>query len=245
MNLCIDVGNTCIKLGWFRGKTLVSKATVPLKDRDALRVALQKNKHRAVNHAIVCSVVPAENKRICALVKKQYAVIPYVVNENCRVAIDSEYAKKTPLGNDRLVNIVGALYTYPLPCIIISFGTAITLDYVSLEGVHKGGFILPGLRLSREALADHTAVLPKVPLSAINCVYGTDTVSCIKAGVVYGVAAAVDGLVSRIKKQCARKPVIVAVGNDAPFMQQYCSSIDCTTKNHTLSSLNWIVDSLQ
>ena len=102
------------------------------------------------------------------------------------------------LGPDRLVNAVAAHDRFGGPCIVVDFGTANTFDVVSAEGEYLGGIIALGVEISLEALTERAARLPKVELEEPRSLIGKSTIDAIRSGVIYGVAAQVDGIVHRL-----------------------------------------------
>jgi len=237
-NICIDIGNSMIKISRFVNGRIGVVHTIATSNADQCVSVFQKKTICDGDRIAVCSVVPAATKKIKRCIKATYALAPSVVSENVAITVPSGYAKKTPLGNDRVVNLYGALARYKAPFIVVSFGTAITVDYVDSDGVHCGGYIFPGLTTAMDSLGRRTAALSSVALKKTQKAYGTDTASAVQTGVIYGSAAAVDGLVAKLKKQSRKKTTTIAVGGDAAFMHDYCTCLDIISEFHTLFALN-------
>jgi type III pantothenate kinase len=242
--LCIDIGNSRIKIGVFKGKRLIKYAeqdTKALLKDNGYFLRFRKLK---VEKAIICSVVPRVNKKIVAFVKKTLTVTPLIINETCVLSLPSRYLTRTPLGNDRLVNLYGALCLFKPPFIMVSCGSAVTLDLVAINGIHQGGYILPGLNMSAAALHAFTASLPKVTIRSVKDEFGTDTATSIRAGIIYSTVGGIETLIKRLKKTGKGNVTVIATGGDAPFIKKYCASFDRISKNHTLNALNMILHSL-
>lgn len=237
MRLCVDVGNTFIKFGLFRAGKLIRKKVIAHDCIVRLAEFLDSLRVSRLTDVVICSVVPRMSAKIARIVKKKWCLVPYEVNENCAVTLRSHYSNETPLGNDRIMALYGALCSYPLPVIIVSFGTAITVDAVFSDGIHRGGFIIPGIKTAATALAGKTALLPDIVLKKTNISYGKNTTACINAGVLYGTASAIDGLVGRLQACSGTRARVIATGGDAALMAQYCMSIDHVVHDHVLNAL--------
>ena len=144
------------------------------------------------------------------------------------------------LGTDRLVNAVAAYDKIGGACIVADFGTTINFDAVSAGGELLGAAIAPGVDISLEALHQRTAKLPKVDLGAPEAAIGRDTVSAVRAGVVYGFAGSVDGIVSRIREELGDEATAIATGGLASAITPFCDEIDEVDDLLTLTGLRLI-----
>lgn len=242
--LCIDIGNSNVKVGVFKGKRLVYSFEKTIEAFLKAHAPFASCKKYAVEKAIICSVVKHVNKKVMTAVKKSLGLVPLIINETCVVSLKTRYAHKKLLGDDRVVNIYGALCSFNPPFIMVSCGTAITVDLVDKNGVHQGGYIVPGLAMNARALSTFTAALPYVNLNAVTHEYGRDTNNSIRSGIIYGTAACIDGLIARLKKKSKGPLLVIATGGDIECIKKYCSSVDRIVKKHTLKALNSILHSL-
>jgi type III pantothenate kinase len=144
------------------------------------------------------------------------------------------------VGADRLVNAVAAHARVRGPCIVVDFGTAITYDAISADGEYLGGIISPGIEISLEALTERAAKLPRVELIAPRSLIGKSTVDAIRAGVVYGFAAQVDGIVGRLRGELGAATRTLATGGLAHVIVPFCESIDEVDDLLTLTGLRLI-----
>lgn len=117
------------------------------------------------------------------------------------------------LGMDRLVDCVAALARWRPPLAVFDMGTATTLSVVDREGVFRGGMILPGLRLSVDALSARAAQLPCITFTQPEGLLGTDTVSCMRSGALYGAAAALEGISLRLEEELGPVTVVLTGGH--------------------------------
>jgi type III pantothenate kinase len=124
-------------------------------------------------------------------------------------------------------------------CIVVDLGTATTFDCITADGVFLGGAIAPGIGMSAETLASKTAKLPSTELRVPSRAIGTRTEECIRAGVIFGAADAVDGMIRRIRKEWPRKtpPMVIATGGFAAVMGDLCEELDRVEPHLTLRGL--------
>ncbi len=205
--LVIDVGNTNTVLGLYEGATLEEHwrvATSPETTTDELGVLYralfqaQNISAESVGAAIVSSVVPPIDHAVRRACHRYFGVDAVFVSPSTDIGIGVRYDNPQEIGADRLVNAVAAFARYKQACIIIDFGTATTFDVVDATGTYLGGVISPGLGVSLDALIARAAKLPKVEIKKPDAIMGTNTISAIQAGTVYGYIGLVDGIVRRI-----------------------------------------------
>ena len=122
------------------------------------------------------------------------------------------YDNPREVGADRIADAVGAYDLYPGASIVVDMGTATVFDVVSAKGEYLGGAIAPGVAVSLEALYTHASALRSVELVKPRSVIGRSTVESIQAGVLYGFAAQVDGIVERIFAELGEATVIATGG---------------------------------
>jgi type III pantothenate kinase len=144
------------------------------------------------------------------------------------------------VGADRIVNAVAAYEKYRRELIIVDFGTATTFDYVSRRGEYMGGCIAPGIVISNEALFEKASKLPRVEFGKPRSIIAKDTVSSMQAGIVFGWAGLVDGIVNRMKAEVNSNPYVVATGGVSTIIAPETESIDAVDKMLTLEGLRII-----
>ena len=128
------------------------------------------------------------------------------------------------VGADLVAGAVGALAKYRPPLVVIDMGTATTVTYVDEEKCFRGGAIIPGVGISLEALANGTSQLPMIGLDSPGKAIGTNTVDCMKSGILYGQASLLDGMIGRFREETGRDAVVVATGGLAKLIIPYCKS---------------------
>jgi type III pantothenate kinase len=147
------------------------------------------------------------------------------------------------VGADRIVNAVAAFKKYKTSLIVIDFGTATTFDAISTKGEYLGGAISPGIMIASEALYIHASKLPRVEIFAPpENVIGKDTENSIKAGIIYGYAGLVDGIVKRMKAEMGSSPKVIATGGLAELICSVSDTIEAIEPDLTLYGLQIISD---
>ena len=140
------------------------------------------------------------------------------VKTGLQIAIDNP----AQLGSDRVADAVAALHEYRPPIVIIDMGTATTLSVIDANRRHIGGVIAPGVGISLNALTEKTAQLPKISLEPPKKCIGSNTVSCMKSGILYGAAGCIDGLLDRITEELGETPTYVATGGLSESIIPHC-----------------------
>jgi type III pantothenate kinase len=172
--------------------------------------------------------------------KNHFNIKPLVLGKDIIVPIKNLYKKPKQVGQDRLVNAYACLKLYGKPAIIVDFGTATTFDYLDKNGTYQGGLITPGIGISLQALAENTALLPKIKLKKPKGLIGKDTVESIRSGIFYSMAAVCDGIIEKIKDKYGSKVKVVATGGLSNFFSPYCKYIDIIDKDLTLKGIHLI-----
>lgn len=149
---------------------------------------------------------------------------PMIVGPGVKTGLNIRMEIHNQLGADLVAGAVAALDKYPTPIIMIDMGTATTISYISSKRSYEGGLMFPGVRLSLDALSDHTAQLPDISLQHPKSLIGKNTEDCMRSGIVYGTAGMLDGVIDRIRELLPQgeTPTIVATGSNAPVIVRYC-----------------------
>ena len=246
MLLVVDVGNTQTHIGTFKGEALVQHwrfATVRTSTADelgaALRalLALRGMEFGDLDASIVSSTVPQLRPEWTEMARRYLGHEMPVVGPGLRTGMPIRYDNPREIGPDRLVNAVAGYARLGGPCVIVDFGTAVTYDIVSALGEYLGGVIFPGVEISLEALTERAAALPRIDLVAPRSLIGKSTVDAIRAGVVYGYAAQVDGILGRLRAELGAETKAIATGGLAGAIVPFCESLDETDDLLTLTGL--------
>ena len=237
MLLIIDIGNTNINFGIFRGNKIIKRFFIPTKSYRAKSI---KNKLVRLNieDIIICSVVPKVTRTLEKDLRKILGKRSYIIGKDIKVPIKNLYRNPKQVGQDRLVNAYAGVRLYGAPLIAVDFGTALTFDVVSKDKEYLGGMILPGLEISLDALSQRTALLPKIKLERPKEFIGQDTRSSMLSGIVYGFAALTDDLVLRIRNKIGSEARVIGTGGNINLISRYCRRIDKIDIDLTLKGLN-------
>jgi type III pantothenate kinase len=249
MLLAIDIGNTNIVLGLYKERNLVTHwrlFTQAERTADEYGVIIShlvasEGFRRDEIHAIVAScVVPPMVSVTQELALKFFKIDPLMVGPGIKTGMPILYDSPKDVGADRIVNGIAAYEKYRSACIVVDFGTATTVDYISKKGEYVGGAIAPGLLISLEALVQRASKLPRIEIVKPKEIVGKNTVHSIQAGIFYGYVGLVDGIVTRIRKENAVEAKVVATGGLAPLVASECSSISEVDEFLTLEGLRII-----
>jgi type III pantothenate kinase len=249
--LAIDVGNTNIVLGVFDGERLVADFRLHTESRatgdelgllvaDLLReaqIALE-----TIDAVAVSNVVPALSRSIDELSRRHFGCVPLVIGPGVRTGIRIHYDDPTQVGADRIANALAAHHLYGGPAILCDFGTATTVDAIDVAGDYLGGALAPGVLISLDALVEHAARLSRVDLGAPASVLGRNTRSSLQAGLVFGYAGLVDGLVARMRREIEGDCKLILTGGLAPLMADLIRGVDAVDEGLTLIGLRLIHD---
>jgi len=238
MIFVIDLGNTNVVYGLFKGKRLI-KTWRFSKGRRKIPIVKQK-----VTAVVVSSVIPKLDPQLRKRLKKHFKLNPFFVKADNVPGFKVRIRNRRELGADRVVNAFAALKLYGKPLIVVDFGTATTFDVLNDRGEYEGGVITSGITLTRDVLYERTAKLPKVVLKAPRQVIGKDTVSAMQSGLVLAYAAMVEGMVRRIERQVGRPVKVVATGGLAGLVCKHTEVVDRIDPNLTLKGLNLIAEEL-
>ena len=175
-----------------------------------------------IEGAIISSVVPPLNATLISAVEKICGKTPMLVGSGMKTGINIIMDNPKSVGADRIVNAVAAVQEHKPPLIIIDMGTATTLCAIDQNGAYVGGAILPGLRVSLDALSAKTAQLPAISLDIPHHVIGKNTIDSMRSGIMYGNAAMLDGLIDRMSEELGGKPTVLATGGLSQFVAPLC-----------------------
>ena len=246
MLLVVDVGNTQTHFGTFRGDALVEHwrfATVRDSTADELGAALRNLLELRgigladLSSSIVSSTVPQLEPEWMSMAQRYLGHRMVAVGPGLKTGMAIRLDNPRELGADRLVNAVAAHIRLGGPCISVDFGTAMTYDVVSAEGEYIGGVIAPGVEISLDALTSRGAKLPRIDLAAPRSVIGKGTVDAIRSGIVFGFAAQVDGIITRIRDELGAQAPTIATGGLASTIVPLTTTIDEVDDLLTLTGL--------
>lgn len=235
--LLFDVGNTNTKIGLARGGVILDAYTLPTMvestaDAWGLRLlqilALHGLGPRDVSAWVAASVVPPVSLLLRRACERFCECLMLFVPEDVPLPLENRYGRPSEVGADRLV---GAFAARSMFCgrslIVVDFGTATTFDCVR-DNAYLGGLIFPGLHSSAAALSTRTAKLPSISLDDVPETprIGRSTTESLRHGLLFGFAAMVEGLCSRLKTQLPSPVEVIVTGGPAKTLLPVCAGID-------------------
>lgn len=251
MLLAIDAGNTNIKFalvnddGTPRSRWRIATDARRTADEYAVwlirLIELEGLRREDVTDVAIATVVPRALYNLQSLATKYFGVEPLVAGRaplEYGIALDVDEPQQ--VGADRACNAIAAHATHSGDLIVISFGTATTVDHVDFNGAYKGGIIAPGLNLSLDALVAAAAKLPRIAIEApsSNSVIGRTTESQMLIGIYWGYVAMIEGLIARMKAEVGRPVRVIATGGLAAMFQQHSHLFDAVDADLTLKGLS-------
>ena len=251
MLLVVDVGNTQTHFGTFAGGELVEHwrfATVRTSTADELGAALQNLLRLRglafgdLEASIISSTVPQLESEWMATAARYLGHDMLVVGPGLRTGMAIRYDNPREIGADRLVNAVALRERYDGAAVCVDFGTATTFDIISDHAEYLGGVILPGIEISLDALTERGAKLPTIDLQEPRGVVGKSTVDAIRAGILYGYAGAIDGILVRVQRELDMKMDVIATGGLSARIVPFTEHIDEIDDLLTLTGLRLIYE---
>lgn len=247
--LVVDLGNTNLVLGVYRGDELVSSwRLATARDRTAdeygilARQLVGDSLHASLEGAIVASVVPPLNTAMAFMIRKYFGIDPLFVEPGIRTGVAIHVDNPLEVGADRIVNCAAAHHAHGGPTVVVDFGTATTFDVVTADAEFVGGVIAPGLNISAEALFARAARLPRVDVRRPDRVVGTNTVVNMQSGIYFGYLGLVDGILARIRAEVEGVKRVVATGGLASLFADESEHIDEVDAELTMKGLKLIFD---
>ncbi len=231
MILAIDIGNTNIVVGciddekiYFIERLSTVRTKTELEYAIDLKTVLDiyHIKSTDIEGCIISSVVPQITNVAKLAAEKILKKEPLVLGPGVRTGLNILLDNPGEMGADRVADAVAALTYYPVPLVIVDMGTATTVSVVDEKKRYLGGMILPGVRVSLDALTSRASQLSGISIEEPKRLIGKNTVDCMKSGILYGNAAAVDGIIDRIEEELGQKVTAIATGGMSKKIIPHC-----------------------
>ena len=252
MLLVIDVGNTNITLGVFRGKELLRTFRMTTKlprTSDEYGITLkeliecQGIDSSGVDAVIIASVVPDIMHSLGSAIIKYFHVKPIVVSAGIKTGIRINMENPRQIGSDRIVDAVAAYTIHGGPVIVIDYGTATTYDLVGPDGTFEAAIIAPGIHTSAQAMWGQAAMLPAIEIKKPDSILAKETVSGMQAGLVYGQIGQTEYIVNKIRKESGYlNAKVIASGGLGKMVATETNIIDVYDSQLTLKGLQIIYE---
>lgn len=231
MILAVDIGNSQIVLGYMEAleiRKIARMATDITRTSYEYAVAIKQIMEfdgidcHSFEGVILSSVVTplTETMKEALYVLTGHTAI--VVGAGIKTGLNIMIDNPAELGSDLVAAGVAAIAAYQLPVIIVDMGTATTIEVIDAHANFLGGAIIPGIRLSLEALSNGTSKLPNVPICVPDHCIGTNTFTCMQSGSIFGAASLIDGMILRMEEELGEPATVVATGGLASLIVPYC-----------------------
>lgn len=250
--LLFDIGNQHINIGVFEGDKLKAswRVTTRLEGtpdeysillRNLLRQSCQECEFEG---GALASSVPPIVPTFEELCERQFGWRPLVVSPGVKTGVRVRTDNPREVGADRIANTLAAKKLYGVPAIVIDFSGPTVFDAVSAEGDYIGSAIAPGIAISADALFRSAAQLLRVELTPPEpaSVVGKNTISSVQAGLIYGYASLVEGMITRLKRELGENARVIATGEQLGLIAAEIQAFDVLDENLTLQGLRLIYD---
>lgn len=245
MFVAVDIGNSNITVGirekdaWheYRFPTHSEQPLLLLKDQ------IKDFKNNTFKGIGLSSVVPEVTPLVRSEIEILFGMKPVVVNKRHYHLLPIEPTNADELGSDLLVNSLAAHdICGNNDCLVVDFGTALTYTYINAEGVIKGVSIAPGINTALKALTKNAAQLPEITPTLPEKALGTDTVSAIKSGTVWGFVGQVSFMVAKIRKETSSGLKTIATGGLSHVLKPLNPLFDYVDRHLTLRGIEVYFD---
>ena len=238
MNLVIDIGNTLVKMAVFQGDVLIKKKT-SLKQNFFKNLEELDQSFPNIKDVLVSSVSKTPSKWLQKL-QEDYKMC--VLDQELPQVFSNSYATPKSLGNDRIALVSAASKLYPSQnVLVIDAGTCITFDIINSDNQYLGGAISPGLQMRYQAMNTFTENLPLLEPEETVDLIGNTTIKSMQSGVIFGITAEIDGVISMYNSQF-KDLTIILTGGDSLFLCKRLKNSIFANSNFLLEGLNYILE---
>ena len=231
MILTVDIGNSNIVIGGVEGQEICFEArlrTDATKTSDEYCIDLKMLlevygvSKAEIEGSIIASVVPQVLNSMQTAIKKLTGKAALVVGPGLKTGLNIQIENPSQTGADLVVGCVAALREHKAPLIVIDMGTATTMIVLDKNSAMVGGCIMPGVKISLDALTERTALLPGLQLDQPKKAIGRNTIDCMRSGIMMGAACMLDGMIERMEEELGYPTTVIATGGIAKFVIPMC-----------------------
>ncbi len=170
----------------------------------------------------ICSVVPDAMHSLKNACQKYFGITPFVLQAGVKTGLKVRYRNPLEVGADRIANAIAVTHLYPNKnVVVVDMGTATTFCAITKDKDYLGGAIIPGLRISMEALESRTAKLPIVEIVKPEAACGRSTIESIQSGLYYSHLGAMREMIGLYQKEVynGEKPFVIGTGGFSRLFQ--------------------------
>ena len=250
MNVCIDVGNTTIAMGFYQNDKFQCKMvhnTIVNRTEDEYVVLLNntlsslKIEAKSIERIVYSSVVPSINQPFKAALERVLHVDILSIGPGIKTGLALKVDNPSEIGSDLIADLVVAKEKYGYPTLVVDLGTASKILLLDKNGAFTSCLILPGLSLSAASLTSKAALLPEVSLDTPKTILAKNTVEAMNAGIVFGHADMITGLIARYEKEIGYTCKHVLTGGSAVYLKGIMDRSYIYDPTITLDGLNLIL----
>ncbi|MCI8302429.1 MAG: type III pantothenate kinase [Oscillospiraceae bacterium] len=253
MLLALDIGNSNISLGVFRGAELRMRAKISVQTRrsadeyaailyDLLR--MRQISREEIGGCILSSVVPELTGLVEEAARTVTGTVPVRVGPGIRTGFPIRIDDPSQLGGDLVADTLAALTEYGAPLVLVDAGTVTTIAAVDGGRAYLGGCIVPGIRQGAAVLKDTAALLPSIELGSCeeSCL-GRSSADAIRCGLLLSSAMTVDGFLDRYSALPGMAGAkCVATGGSAELVTALCRRPVLVDPELTLKGLRYLYE---
>lgn len=249
MLFAVDVGNTNLTLGVFRGEELAGQWRLKTDLEQTVDgwgvlfrnlLSLSGLSLDEIDGMVVSSVAPALDDSLRKMSERYLSRTPLFVDASTDTGLTIRIDNPSEVGADRIVNSVAAFARFGGPCVAVDFGTAINFDVISRDAEYLGGLLCPGLSVSAEALFRRTARLPQIEIRRPDSLIGKNTVHALESGFYYGALGLLDGILERLIAELGPQTKVVATGGQAQVICPASKHVQVVEEHLTLEGLRLV-----
>lgn len=250
MNVCVDVGNSTISVGFFRNGTLVHRMsfTTDLVKTEheyasmlSSQIASNKIDVSEVKKIIYSSVVPGINFPFKEALKMIFDKEIMTISPGIKTGLSIKVDNPLEIGNDLIADLVGAKEKYGYPCLIADLGTASKILLLDKNGTFISCLIMPGISLGAAGLTNKAALLPDISFETPKTILAKNTVTAMNAGIVYGHADMIQGLLDRYERELGYKCKHILTGGGAIHIKDIVNDSFIYDRALNLEGLNLLI----
>lgn len=251
MLMCIDIGNTNVKLGLFSGDILQHRwrlSTDRTRPGDEYAVLILNLLASAgvtpqeINTCALSSVVPGLTPVFTEMLWQYLHVKPLVFTSQTPCGIEVHIDNPSEVGADLVMNALAGRSLYGAPLIVVGFGTATTFTAVSSQGFIEGVALAPGVGTSGEPLSMLVGISPQAALAEPTITIGKNSILSLRAGIVYGFAGLTKEIISRMRTELGNSARVIATGGMAALIAPHVESIEAIEPDLALIGLRIFSD---
>lgn len=252
MLLTVDIGNTNITLGVFRGEDLITTfrmTTIQTRTSDEFGMVMcELLEHNQVavdqiSDVIVASVVPNVMHSLTSAIIKYIHTRPIIIESGIKTGIRVAAKNPKQVGADRIVDAAAVYELYGGPAIVVDYGTATTFDLVDEDGTFTACVIAPGIRTSAQAMWSMAAKLPEFEIKKPKSILAQETIACMQAGLVFGQVGQTEYIIKKMKEEFGKENVkVVATGGLGRIIEKETDMIDIYDPMLTLKGMRLIFE---